>query len=235
MKKESEQVLYVGVNYSLFPLPELNITNRMEFQRRLEEEAGIELTDVTFDRQNLVLTRKSPMPLEIRISPLSPQIGQLSIIVMQMDNRSVEYVGREASDVAGVFTSVWPNRTLKSVEASLRCLYDSNADHAFRELWEERLGQPLGQLGVLNRPVLGGGLRLVLPMGEEGNIQPHVDLKIESYLQDRRKMYVEVLAAWQGSALPDEDQRIDPDARLEYVDNFLHQEVMDLVNMRSEE
>jgi hypothetical protein len=51
-------------------------------------------------------------------------------------------------------------------------------------------------LSVFGKPVLGGGLRFVLaPLPEETN-PVQIDVKIESFLQDPAKLFVETQFIW---------------------------------------
>jgi hypothetical protein len=225
--KENGTPIYVGVNFVLTPAISLSLDNRLKFQQQLEE-MDINLTDISYDKQasTLVALRKSPMPLEVRmISPAQP-VTQLLIIVPQIDGRSIDGVGREACDIAQAFSTVWPNRQIIQADATIRKLYPSSQEHAFQELWEGFLKQSSQSLTAFKRPVLGGGLRFVIPPISSEPALPQVDIKIESYLQDTQKIFIEVQCIWTQS----QSSRLDPDTKLEQVDNFMQKELMDFIS-----
>lgn len=223
MKKESGAPLYIGVNFVVTPSITLGLDHRIKFQQQLEE-FGVNITDINFDKQSssLLVVRKSPMPIEIRIVSPAPQVNQLLIIAPDIDGRSIEGVGQEALDIVRAFTTVWPNRQIIQADATIRNLYESTENHAFQELWERFLKQPAENLSAFKRPVLGGGLRFVIPQTDNDPALPQIDIKIESFLSNTHKFFIEVSCLWtqpQGNIL-------DPDGKLAFVDNFIQNEVM---------
>jgi hypothetical protein len=89
-------------------------------------------------------------------------------------------------------------------------------------LWEERLEQSAKALAIFDRPVRGGGLRFVLDPKPEDLHSSQLEVKIESYLKDSTKIYVEVQSRWQSSKPQSE---FDVKNRLDEVQNFLGDKV----------
>lgn len=135
----------------------------------------------------------------------------------------MEYFIQEAEQVIEAFEETWPvpQRQIIRRDVSLKCLYETTGDHAFQELWEERLGQSQDSLSAFGRPVLGGGLRFVMPPQPSDPAQ--VEVKIESYLIDTRKMYVETQFVWSKPMPP--GASFDPRDRLTEVDAYITDQV----------
>jgi len=227
MKRENGIPIYVGVNFVVTPAISLTLENRLKFQQQLEE-IGINLSDISFDKQTstFIALRKSPMPLEVRIFNPAPPVTQLLVVVPQIDGRSIDGVGREACDIGQAFSTVWPQRQVIQADATIRNLYPSSQEHAFQELWEGFLKQSRESLSAFKRPVLGGGLRFVIPSMGDDPTQPQVDVKIESFLQDTQKIFIEVQCFWTQA----QGNQLDPDTKLEQVDNFIRNELMDFIS-----
>jgi hypothetical protein len=68
--------------------------------------------------------------------------------------------------------------------------------HAFQYLWEKRLHQADDAIQIFQRAVLGGGIRLVFPPLPEVEDDALFEVKIESFLQDPSKLFVETTAGW---------------------------------------
>jgi hypothetical protein len=83
-------------------------------------------------------------------------------------------------------------------DAAIHCLYScEGCDHAFQYIWEHLLGQRVADTEHLGKPLWGGGLRFVMPATPEDKPEPTgVEVKIESYLQDTSKLYVETHLLW---------------------------------------
>ena len=223
MDRNSRITVYAGVNFIVAPLLNLTLDNRLEFQRQLENN-GIQLSDLRFDNQKLIGTRIANMPLQISIGALGPQVGQILIVAPELRNRSVEGFSHEANDVASIFSQIWPQRQIVGCDATVRDLYDSTEQHAFQELWETRLNQPTEGLQLFNRPVLGGGLRFVMPPTSNDPGEPLIEVKIESFLNDTHKLFLEAQVTWNRPQPP--GTALDPENRLTFVDNFLQNEVV---------
>lgn len=226
MKQDTRLTIHAGVNFIVAPPPTLDLNSRHEFEKHLDD-LGIKLSDIKFDDQKLVATRKKP-PLQITIGLPAPQVGQILIVVPNLGDRSLEVVGCETKEIAQVFMDLWPKRQIVACDATIRDLYDSTSAHAFEEIWEGRLKQPPESLQALGRPVLGGGLRFVMPStNEEDPTIPAIELKIESYMRNTYKIYLEAQFNWR---IPQPSgHALDPEDRLIAIDNFIQNEVVKFV------
>jgi hypothetical protein len=104
----------------------------------------------------------------------------------------------ETEAVAKAFQIVWPaeKRQLIGADATIRELHETSDDHAFKEIWETRLGQPASSLLAFDKPIRGGGLRFVLDPIPEEEDPVQVEIKIESFFQNTNKIYLETIFRW---------------------------------------
>ncbi|HMD88182.1 MAG TPA: hypothetical protein VKF38_03375 [Anaerolineaceae bacterium] len=226
MKKETRKTIYAGVNFIVSPPPGMGLESRLEFQRQLSEE-NIELTDIKFDNQRWMGVRSNPMPIQVTVGLIAPAIGQLLIVVPELGGRTLEHFGEEACDIARSFSNIWPKRQILGCDVTIRDLYDADSEHAFQEIWEGLLHQPTERMNAFGRPILGGGLRFVMPQIGADTTKPVIEVKVESFLQDTHKIFLDVSCNWptpQPLEFP-----LDPEIRINYVDNFIQKQVIDFI------
>jgi len=137
----------------------------------------------------------------------------------------------EVKAILEAFEQAWPlqNRQILRCDVTLRCLYQSTGEHAFQELWEKRLQQPRDSLGKLGK-VLGGGLRFIIPPPQAGDPESaQVELKIESFLRDTKRIFIETQLVWPEPRPPGSD--FAPADKLnqanQYIENKVHAFMME--------
>ena len=196
---------------------------------RFQEElgaAGIDFDAFARDDNQIKIQRKAPFPLEILVAtpPAQPQpLGQI-LVLAPHPNRLIDAFASEVEGVLEAFDKTWPapNRQVLSCDVALRCLYRSTTEHAFKEIWEQRLCQPEALLKSFGRPVLGGGLRFVMPP-QPGESEPkQIEVKIESFLGDTTQVFVETQFVWPS---PRAGNAFEPKARLGEVNQYITQSV----------
>jgi hypothetical protein len=223
MNLQSRETIYAGTNFIVAPMqPALDRQSCLRFQELLDG-AGISVANVRYSDRELIVVRETPFPLEIKVGIVGPQIGQIIIVTPILIGRSLDGFGAEAEDIVNVFSQAWnfPQRQILSCDATLRDLYDTTSEHAFKELWEQRLHQSQEGLNLLGRPVLGGGLRFVMPPTEN---EPLIEVKIESFLRNSRKLFLEAQFTWPSPQPP--GNALDPENRLCLVDNYMQNELV---------
>lgn len=186
--------LHFGINFLLAPTIPMDTDHALEFQRYLSNnQIDFDRTDKT--EKHLRFIAVKPDPLEVTVGAPGPQIAQLLIVAPNPTQPSESFV-QQAETICQAFSNIWrvPQRQIISRDACIRHLYQSESTHAFQFVWEKRLRQNPEDLGILGRPVLGGGLRLVLPPNEQPPTQ--IEIKVESYLRDSRFLFVEMQYAW---------------------------------------
>ncbi len=195
MKPESRVIVFAGINFITVPAPVISHATVLAFQQAIVTN-GLEFVKVENPKNSIVITRDAPSPLQITVNVLEPQVGQVLIVAPQPKGTQEIFI-QEAEAVIRAFESVWPaqNRQIIKADATIRELYQTTSQHAFQELWEERLGQTPKALGAFGRPIRGGGLRFVLdPVQEEMPCQ--IEIKLESFLRDTTKVFVEIQFNW---------------------------------------
>lgn len=219
MNIESRQTIHAGINFIFVPPPDLDKVSVLKFQEHLDEY-NIEITHVEYRDQGIVALRQPKMPLQITINNLEPAHTGQFLIVTPNPSRPLDSVEAEAEDIVKVFDLVWPKerRQILSSDVTIRALYNTSSEHAFKEIWETKLGQAPDRLSALGTGLLGGGLRFVLPPSNDGHL---TEVRIESFLQDSSKLFIEVQFKWLGPL----GANFDPTDRLELVDTYIHDHV----------
>ncbi|MFQ5611267.1 MAG: hypothetical protein ACE5H9_03950 [Anaerolineae bacterium] len=215
-------LLHIGINYVITPPPEINKGKLLSFQQAMID-TGIDFDNVENGSREIVLLKKTPS-LQIRViaAPDAP-VGQL-LVVAPHPHRTPEDFGREAEAIVRAFHNTWRTpRQILSCDSTIRYLYEASEEHAFKELWETRLGQSQDALAVFGRRVLGGGIRFVMPpeIGEE--VPTQIEVKIESFLRDTKKIFIEVEFKWPQPKPP--GTPFEPKRLIALVDNYIEDQV----------
>ncbi len=222
MNVESGILLHMGINYLLTPPPNLDMRKFLDFQGALLDE-GIDYGEARHSDKEIHLRRANP-PLQIRVLTPHPPMGQLLIVAPQPED-GLEMFGRKAEAIVNAFGNTWPvQHQIVSCDCTIRYLYESSRAHAFEEIWESRLKQSKENLAIFGSPVGGGGLRFVMPVMPTAPEPVEIEVKIESYLKDPRKLYVDVRFKWpqtRHSALT-----FEPLERLKTVDRFIEDKAL---------
>ena len=224
MDTESRQTIHVGINFVFSPIPTIDPQSNLRFQQSLLS-CGIEFSHNEIKEQEIIIVRERSPRLEIKVAAISGSpVGQ--IIIVSPDPRcELNLFGKDVEAILQAFDSTWPgpNRQIISSDVTLRDLYETAGEHAFKELWEKRLGQPTDSLARLGRPVLGGGLRFVMPAQSSDPDPVQVEVKIESFLRNTNKIFVETQFVWPSPKAP--GTPFEPKRRLEEVDRYVEDKV----------
>jgi hypothetical protein len=227
LRAHTARTIHIGVNFVLAPPPDLALY--LDFQKRLAEEK-IGFDQVNKTETQIVFIRQQAARLQVQLGGgIGPQqqLGQLLIVAATDPQSSAVEAGIsrdqfvvEAEIICDIFREVWPERgQTVSRDSAVQMLLDSGADHAFQFLWEERLGQPQGSLGVFERPVLGGGLRLVMPAQPELEDPNMLEVKVESFLRNPRLVYVDATIRWPKPQPAELSPAALVDAAIEFIEN----------------
>lgn len=230
MLPESRQPIYMGINFIIVPKPRVNVQTNLRFQQSLIEQ-GIEFTNVKFQEDEIIIERHVSPPLVIRVVAKDPAIGQLVVMVPKAGSEPEMFI-REAEAVVSAFHATWPTqRQIVSTDVTFRDLYETSAEHAFQELWGGLLGQPDEVLDILGWSILGGGLKFVVPPRLDDPEPVEIELNIESYLQDTRKIWVRTIFRWIQPMPP--GAPLDPRSRLDQVDGYIEKSVIPFMMRRA--
>jgi len=206
----------------MIPAPVVTKLQSLAFQQAVITN-GLDFTKVDNPQHRITLTREQPSPLQISVVG-DNQVGQL-LVVAPNPQGSHELFIQEAEAALTAFQSVWsdPGRQVIKSDATIRCLYETTSQHAFQELWETRLGQEGQSLKAFERPIRGGGLRFVMD-ALPGDTQPaQVEVKIESFLRDTSKIFVETQFTWPKPTEPGE--HFDVRGRLQQMTEYINNQV----------
>jgi len=220
----------MGVSFISSVPPVIDQRRSIRFQTHLLD-SGIEIKNAQILENEIRIINPAPVPLQVTAKALSPQpLGQLTVTAPHPARRLIDFI-EECEAVSEAYEHTWPapQRQVVACDAILRDLYETDSEHAFKELWETWLQQASGALAPLGRPVLGGGLRFVMPA-----ILPdhptNTEVKIESYLRNTSQFFVETRFAWleqvRGTKV------FDPRARLTEVYEYVRDHVEALVKER---
>jgi len=222
MNPESRQTIHMGINFVFAPPPAMDKQSHLRFQQALVG-AGIEYTGVRLPENQIEVQCGTANPLVIKVIGSDPRIGQLLILAPQAaGSLGLDMFIKDSEAVVKAFEETrGGQRQILASDVTLRDLFDTTHEHAFQELWEHRLGQPEEALKVLGRGIQGGGLRLVIPP-LAGDTEPvQIELKIESYLRDSQRLWVETIFKWpQPRAV---QERMDPGAQLRQADRYVEE------------
>lgn len=195
----SQRPLHYGVNFLIAPcaLP-LDTNHQQDFIRFLSDNQ-IEFARTEKSGQIMKFLAHQSEPLEVVVKQAGPQVSQLLVLAPQ-PTQPMETIVQQCELICRGFQSVWSlgHAQIINRDACIRYLYQSKGEHAFKYIWEDRLKQDPKDMKKLNRPVLGGGLRFVMPPNETNKTQAQI--KIESFLNDSRMLFVELQFAWPYSA-----------------------------------
>ncbi|HEU0078434.1 MAG TPA: hypothetical protein VFQ76_12330 [Longimicrobiaceae bacterium] len=238
MIEHSRQTIQFTVGFLIGPALELDEERIAAFRARLEEE------DIRFEHaehadSTLVLARNAPSSLQVQI--VSGQVGggpepvpvtQIVIataIGQDVPVAEVADFANAAHEVTDVARDVWPEMEyVLGWNTGVRSLFASSTEHSFQYLWEQRLGQDTQELSVFGRPILGGGLRLMFPPGQEEGEQYQAEVRVESFLEDVRRLYVEVNLA-HGS--PEPINALNPTTLIGATEAFMDERVLPFLRL----
>ncbi len=230
---ESRQSIFYGVHFLLAANWIADSKKLLDFQKSLLEE-GLEFSETAAGTRSLTLSRKDSSPLQVKIGAIGPQVSEIRISTPERPSYTLELFCQEAEAVCQAYTKTWaaPQFQLLQSDAAIRHLYSCDC-HAFEYLWEHRLGQQSSDFQYLDgRPVLGGGLRLVLPRTQE--LKDNVEIKIESFLNESQKLFIETLFVWPEPQVVSNAQEFSAAKRLQVVDAFACNQVCKFVLKKSD-
>ena len=192
---ESRESIFFGIHFIVASNWVADHKRFLDFQGALLTEA-LEFSEVAVGQRSYTLTRKEPSSLQVKVGSVGPQVSDITVITPARPNHTLELFIKEVEAVCSAYLKVWAANTMQILQSdvTLRHLYSCDC-HAFRYLWEERLGQQESDLRFLGgRKVLGGGLRLVLPRADQW--KENVEIKVESYFGEPQKVFIETTFIW---------------------------------------
>ncbi len=224
MIEGSRRIIHLGINFLFAPAIPIDVGRQIKFQDLLSKK------QIVFEQFNktdkfIKFSTMTGGQLDVQVGLAGPEVSQLLILSPGQTLPKDSFI-EHADIICQTFREVWGEpQQIVHRDSCLRSLYQVNDQHAFQFLWENRLKQQGFALNVLKRPVLGGGLRLVMPPTNEQKTQ--IELKVESFLSDSKMLFVEVQFAWR-QPVPFEDG-LAPKILIDEIDAFNNNEVTQFV------
>ncbi len=230
MKTQSRVIIHAGVNFLSIPIPPIGPQTLLAFQQAVLAQ-GLEFSRVEAPKNTISLLRDTPYPLQITVSAIEPQVGQLLVVAPQPKGSLVlDLFIKEAEAAVQAYETVWPaqNRQIVRADAAIRELYETTSEHAFQELWEKRLGQPPQALSAFGRPIRGGGLRFVMDPVPNDAPPVQIEVKIESFLQDTTKIFVETQFTWPIPSAPQSPFNVRE--RIQSMNSYIEEHILSFIS-----
>lgn len=205
----------------------------VEFEKALLD-SGLDFSQMNIHEKGFTLNRTQPSQLQIKIESPGPQVTTIQI-VSQNPQYDLGMFCRDAEAVTESFQRTWPSEHYQvlTTTSKIHHLYSSQT-HAFKYLWEGRLGQMSTDFQALgNRPVAGGGLRLLMPPhSAEGSEPVSIELRIESFLRETNKLFVETVFTWPRPRVINKGAGFEPQQAMDAVEQFAANEVWNFISER---
>jgi len=198
INRESRTSVHFQLNYVLALGWAGEAVRLVEFQKALLEQ-GLEFHQTNSQANRFTLIRYQPSHLQVRLDSPGPQVAQVQILASN-PSYDLDMFSRDAEGVTAAYCRTWALQQCQLIQASatIHHLYSSQ-DHAFKYLWETRLGQSPADFETLGRrPVAGGGMRLLLPphARTEEEDPRSIEIRVESSIREPRKLLVETVFVW---------------------------------------
>ncbi|MFC1737418.1 hypothetical protein ACFL1G_00010 [Planctomycetota bacterium] len=231
----SRQSIYFGISYVIAGQWSSDTVKRLDFQRTLAEQQ-LDFPQTRVGSNDFMLFRNEPSSLQIKLASSGPGVSSLAI-TSDKPVHTLEMFCKEAEAVCGAYQQTWLPQQCQILRttATIRHLY-SCREHAFKFLWEQRLSQNPQDFKFLgNRPVAGGGLRLIMPPIKTDPEPVQIEVRIESFLRQAENMLTETIFVWPKPRLLHEDEQFDSEFRLNSVEQYASGELCDfLLNSKGE-
>jgi hypothetical protein len=227
--RESRQSIYFEVTYVIANELPSDPMQRLDFQKSLAQ-MQLDFPQTSGGSHAFALVRTEPSAFQIKMSSLGARVSNLSMS-SKRPVHSLELFCKEAEAVCDAYRDTWLKQQTQVLQCNARIqhLY-SCRQHAFKYLWEDRLGQDPKDFTYLGkRPVLGGGLRLVMPPTKEDAEPVQIEIKIESFFPELGKMFIETSCVWPKPRLMTKSDRFDPEMRLKRAEKYAVTEVCDFL------
>ena len=228
--RNSKTTSHFGLQYLLAGQRQTDRAKTVDFEKALLDH-GLDFSQTNLYEKGFLLTRSQPSQLQIKLESPGPQVMGLQI-VSQNPQVDLDLFCRDAEAVIGAFAVTWPAEQYQVLTATAKIhhLYSSET-HAFKYLWEQRLRQQPEDFKILgNRPVAGGGLRLLMPPhAVDGGRAVSIEIRIESFLRETNKLFVETIFTWPQPQMITADQGFDPRGLMGEVEAFAANELWEFM------
>lgn len=236
INRDSKTSVHFGINFLLAGPWGHEKGVILEFQKALLD-GGVEFTQTAVRPAGFSLIRNETSPMQVILESPNPQVHTLQIASAN-PQYDLDMFSRESQVVVTAYQKTWrhPQYQVLNSGGVIRHLY-SVKDHAFKYIWEQRLGQSGEDFKLLDsRPVAGGGLRLLIPPHQkEGGEPVSIEIRIESFLREAQKLFVETVFTWPQPRIVNETNGFDCQGRLSEIEAFAANQVWDFIAKQKEQ
>lgn len=226
INRQSKTSIHFSLSYAFAMKWAPDKNKNLDFQKALLDN-GLEFSQINTTPKQFTLFRADQSPLRVVIESNGPQVCSLHA-VSQNPTCDLSIFTMDAAAVCSAFMQTWTAEQYQVVRqaAKIHHLYSCNT-HAFGYLWEKRLGQSPGDFKALgDRPVAGGGLRLVMPPANiEGQEPNSIEVRIESFMRETNKLFIETAIVWPKPTVIQKGEKLDPQALMQQTEDYATNEV----------
>jgi len=230
VNRNSRTSIHFSVGYLLAGQWAAEKPRCLDFQKTLLD-AEMDFGQTTFAGSRFTLVRSEPSNLQVLLEAPGPQVTGVTVTAAY-PQYDLAMFQKEADSVMEAYRRIWPMQQYQVLQCSARIhqLY-SCSEHAFKYIWEDRLGQKPDDFATLGgRPVGGGGLRLVMPPTTDNGREPSsIEVRIESYFRELAKLFIETVFVWPQPRTLASGESFDASYRMGLVDTYADNEVWNFV------
>lgn len=236
INRQSKTSVFFNVGFLLASPWPADRTKTVDFQKALLE-SGLEFSQTASRGNSFILTRTDPSNLQVKLESPGPQVSAVNITA-QNPQYDLEAFIHDADAVTDAYQKTFPAQQYQLIQRSARInhLYSCQA-HAFKYLWEDRLGQSPDDFKTLGRrPVAGGGLRFILPPhAAEGHEPYSIEIRVGSAMREPGKLVIETVFVWPKPHVVTTEQKFELGSLLNEVEQYAAEEVFSFLTQKKSE
>ena len=234
INRQSKTSVFFNVGFLLASAWSDDRTRTVDFQKALLG-AGLDFAQTASRANSFILTRTDPSNLQVKLESPGPQVSAVNITARN-PQYDLDMFVRDAEAVTDAYQKTFPAQQYQLIQRTARInhLYSCQA-HAFKYLWEDRLGQSPDDFKTLGRrPVAGGGLRFVLPAHAQEGQEPYsIEIRAGSAMREPGKLVVETIFVWPKPHMVTADDKFNLGDLLNTVEQYAADEVFDFLTQKN--
>jgi len=234
INRETRTSVHFSINYTLAIAWTPDKAKAVDFQKALLDN-GLDFAQTNLAPGLFSMIRQQPSNLQLKLQAHGPQVSSIQIISAN-PSCDLEMFSQEALAVTEAYQQTWqaPQYQVIRTAAKIQHLYSCQT-HGFQYLWETRLGQSSEDFKCFGqRPVAGGGLRLVMPPHAVADEEPRsIEIRLESFLREPKKLLVETTFVWPKPRVIQNNQKFDPAQSMQAIEEYAANEVWQFLTQNS--
>ncbi len=230
INRQTKTSIYFHIAYVIATPCILDKKKTIEFQKTLLDN-GLDFSQTTVHAKGFTLVRAAPSNLQVKLEAPAPQLSGIQVI-SSPPSYDLDMFIRDADAATSAYQQTFgaEHYQLIRTTAKIQHLYSCRT-HAFKYLWETRLGQSPQDFQSLGKPpVAGGGLRLVIPPHTIPGREPcSIEIRLESYFREQNKIFIETTFTWPKPKLIQKDEKFDPAQHLNPIEEYAANEIWEFL------